>query len=107
MADLEADVRAILRDFNSVERQIIGLRISFQGEDGRGGLVGGVNELTKQVNELYRQNSELSKQFEKISTQQLLDARTQRVSIWFPTVISVLALLISIIALINANVPIP
>lgn len=95
MAELESDVRNLLKDISALERQVYNLRLTQQGDDGRGGIV-------KTLFDLGAQLSSLTLQVTKIAIQQETDARILRLAIWMPTIIALVSLSVSLIAIWQA-----
>lgn len=71
----EAALRTLLKQVGSLEQNLITLRFTVEGDNGRGGLV-----------EMIR----------AIAANQEADRKILRLSIWMPTIIALVALLISL-----------
>lgn len=90
---LESDIRSLNRELSQLRTDsraawetTQNLRITIEGENGRGGMKATVVETQAQV--------------VKISAKQDADSQVVRMAIWFPSVISMISLIISLIAIL-------
>lgn len=84
--DLEGDVRDLLADLRKQERATERLRISLEGENGKGGLVGSIQELSAQQS--------------RVIANQEATSSLIRVGFWVMAMASALAIFISLTAIV-------
>lgn len=84
--NLESDVRDLLADLRKQERMTDRFRLALEGENGKGGLVGSVQELSNQQS--------------KIIANQEATSNLIRVGFWVMAMASALAIFISLTAIV-------